>query len=169
MQTLIPFSSSAVSLRATAVKQGSSLIFNFALRDPDNHVRDSLREGRWSSWGRADELWKTTCFEAFFGIPRQPAYWELNLSPSKRAWNLYKFDSYRNPQPPRTSHDFELREIVATSDTLACILKIPVEIEKLELSLNAVIRTRSSPEYFALKHAGAKPDFHLRESFALKL
>src|SRR5579863_5463591 len=32
--------------------------------------------------GRADELWKHTCFEAFVGGPQSPGYLELNFSPS---------------------------------------------------------------------------------------
>src|ERR1700733_5062755 len=31
---------------------------------------------------RRDELWKTTCFEFFFGAQDKKSYFEMNLSPS---------------------------------------------------------------------------------------
>ena len=44
--------------------------------------------------GRADNLWQTTCFEAFLMPGEGPAYVELNLSPSEH-WAAYDFTSRR--------------------------------------------------------------------------
>ena len=41
---------------------------------------------------RTDELWRTTCFEAF--VRTDGGYVEYNLSPSG-AWAAYRFDGYR--------------------------------------------------------------------------
>ncbi len=41
---------------------------------------------------RTDELWKHSCFEAFFGAG--DGYYEFNLSPSTQ-WAAYRFDGYR--------------------------------------------------------------------------
>ena len=43
--------------------------------------------------GRADELWRTTCFEAFIG-GESGSYTELNFSPSGQ-WASYDFDAPR--------------------------------------------------------------------------
>ncbi len=144
---------------------GDQLIVEFLLKDPQNRIEDSLRPGQWKTWERADELWKTTCFEAFIGVQGEARYWELNLSPALQKWNLYSFDGYRSPQPPRTSDTLELASIAATANSLTCGLHAKIALNRLEASLNAVIRTREGVNYFALKHAGLKPDFHLRESF----
>src|SRR5438045_24619 len=42
---------------------------------------------------RADDLWRTTCFEAFLGTG-DGGYYELNFSPSTE-WAVYRFDGYR--------------------------------------------------------------------------
>jgi hypothetical protein len=44
--------------------------------------------------GRADELWRTTCFELFLMPQGGDAYCEFNLSPSER-WAAYDFTGYR--------------------------------------------------------------------------
>lgn len=43
---------------------------------------------------RADNLWQTSCFEAFIGSGTGSGYAEFNLSPSG-AWAAYGFDDYR--------------------------------------------------------------------------
>jgi hypothetical protein len=116
-----------------------------------------------------DGLWKTTCFEAFFREKGSAAYWELNLS-GEGGWNLYRFDGYRNPQPPRESDDFTVLELKTTPGSLECRLKANragLKLHELEASLCAVLRTGSGTHYLSLKHAGAKPDFHLQDSFCL--
>ena len=43
---------------------------------------------------RADDLWKTTCFEAFLRVPGAAAYREWNFAPSGE-WAAYDFTAYR--------------------------------------------------------------------------
>ncbi|MEM8936111.1 MAG: hypothetical protein AAGC77_06860, partial [Pseudomonadota bacterium] len=60
---------------------------------------DSLKIAAPGAPSRADDLWRTTCFEAFIRIPHSvssggAAYWEVNASPS-RQWATYAFSDYR--------------------------------------------------------------------------
>ena len=44
---------------------------------------------------RADDLWKTTCFEAFLRVPGTEADREWNFAPSGE-WAAYDFTAYRD-------------------------------------------------------------------------
>src|ERR1700722_4230711 len=44
--------------------------------------------------GRANELWRHTCFEIFLRKPADDAYCEFNFAPSLQ-WAAYRFDGYR--------------------------------------------------------------------------
>jgi hypothetical protein len=171
LEQLKPFSpiSNQISVSAAIGATGNHLTLQFQLSDPQKLVLDSLRPGAWASWERADELWKTTCLEAFFALPNGKAYLELNLSPAQMKWNLYFFDDYRLPQPPRRSEDFSVYSIQATTNSLTCQLASKNKIPKLLVSLCAVIRTETGPQYHALAHAADKPDFHDRRSFILSI
>ena len=43
---------------------------------------------------RENELWKKSCFELFIAQKSNPAYYELNISPSTN-WNFYSFADYK--------------------------------------------------------------------------
>jgi hypothetical protein len=146
---------------ATAERIEDRLTFEF-------HTKLSAEIGNWKTWPRADELWKSTCYETFFGVQGQKGYWELNLSPSKQRWNLYSFDSYRSPQPPRPSMDLELIEVTVGEISLSCVLQAKQILPQLDVSLCAVVRYESGVGYYALHHPAENPDFHQRESFNLK-
>ena len=45
---------------------------------------------------RKDELWKTTCFEAFFAAADADGYREWNFAP-RGNWAAYDFTGYRVP------------------------------------------------------------------------
>lgn len=146
------------------------LTITFLVQDPRNALADSLNEGQWtgSQMSRKDDLWKKTCFEAFWALPQDERYWELNLS-AAGEWNLYAFDLYRNPQPPRASSDFTMLGVKTQAGQLKCELQSVLKFSKLEVSLCAVLQTRDAQNhYFSTRHAGEKPDFHLRQSLALK-
>jgi hypothetical protein len=49
--------------------------------------------------GRADALWKHTCFEAFVAAADAPGYHEFNFSPSL-DWAIYRFSAYREGMSP---------------------------------------------------------------------
>ena len=117
---------------------------------------------------RAHELWKMTCFEAFWSLPNMDKYWELNLSPWGQ-WNLYAFDRYREPQPPRECFEAQLLSLNVAQATIEATLQIPTNWVTLEMSLCAVVRTHDlGVQYYSSCHAGNKPDFHLRQSFNIE-
>lgn len=124
---------------------------------------------------RTDNLWETTCFEAFIGAPDDPGYLELNFSPSTR-WAIYTFEMYRegmsNPElvvPPliETSTTAGIFELAATLDLSG---QPTMNAARLEIALTAVILEKNGRKSFwALGHPSGSPDFHNRDCFLHKL
>ncbi|MGZ3651575.1 MAG: DOMON-like domain-containing protein [Bdellovibrionota bacterium] len=171
MEKLLPFTPRTLSFSVAGsihFAQGR-LHLRYELLDPRQEVVGGLEPGTYegSAVSRADGLWQSTCFEAFWGIEKSAAYWELNLAPSGRSWNLYRFEGYRVPQPPQPSEDFALEKITIRGGQLDCILVPNISLTRIDASLCAVVKTATATEYLASAHAGAKPDFHLRSSFRL--
>lgn len=119
---------------------------------------------------RVDELWRTTCFEAFVRAPGGEAYLEFNFAPS-HEWAAYRFESYRAgmsqatgfAQPSIETHKdadrFELRALVDLGD-----------FPPAGLALSAVIEETSGVKsYWALAHPEGKPDFHHSAGIVLNL
>lgn len=122
---------------------------------------------------RRDELWRHTCFEAFFRPAGADDYLEFNFSPSTQ-WAAYHFDAYREGMtavvecpPPRieisrSKTELELQVTLDLRWMKDAALKSP-----LRLALSAVIEERGGAKsYWALAHALGKPDFHHPASFA---
>ena len=118
---------------------------------------------------RADELWKTTCFEAFLRIPGSDAYREWNFAPSGQ-WAAYDFAGYREGMaeadvtPP----------YVRMEDNLiwwALGVTIAVDADSVwALGLSAVLEEKDGTKSFwALAHPTEKPDFHHEGSFVASL
>ena len=127
--------------------------------------------------GRADELWRHTCFEAFLRAADADEYFELNLSPSGK-WAAYHFHSCRqgmapaNVAPPRIASRWGLQEGRSTvSGTLGLERGgAPASSDPLQLGLSAVIEERNGRlSYWALAHSPGEPDFHHPACFALEL
>ena len=123
---------------------------------------------------RKDELWKTTCFEAFFAEAVHPWYWEANLSPSL-DWQLYHFRTYREGGKPESRiqavRGERLPENSAGFGFLMTLDSSGLFSSKasIDVGITAVIETQDGKQSFwALAHAGSKPDFHLRKSFVLQ-
>jgi len=120
--------------------------------------------------GRADELWKTTCFEAFFREAGKKRYREWNFAPSGQ-WAAYDFSSRRKgmkstdvAQPPyiRIEDNF-------TWWGLGAAIAIPADTA-WELGLSAVLEEKNGTKsYWALAHGGGEPDFHAADCFAARL
>src|SRR5687768_9062629 len=53
---------------------------------------------------RADDLWKSTCFEVFARTKGSEGYVELNFSPSFQ-WAAYAFSSYRTDRRELPAQD----------------------------------------------------------------
>lgn len=124
---------------------------------------------------RADNLWQSTCFEAFIGAPGSPAYLELNFAPSGQ-WAAYAFSGYREamsnvelvkaPQIETTAGTAHF-ELAAAVDLSGLAI---AEVAGLDAALTAVIQEKNGQKsLWALSHAPGSPDFHKRECFVHKL
>jgi hypothetical protein len=117
---------------------------------------------------RADELWRTTCFELFVRSVGSDAYVEFNFSPSTR-WAAYAFDSYRAGMrdltlavPPRIERtDSGIRVNLAAS-------ALPPSPSRVSVSA-AIEHTDGNISYWALAHPAEKPDFHDAACFVIEV
>ncbi len=116
--------------------------------------------------GRADELWRHTCFEAFVATER--GYREFNLSPSGQ-WAAYHFDDYRSGM--RAADEVAtVAGLDGGSNYVALEGRIELPLGAARLGLSAVIETVDGAKtYWALTHPSDKPDFHHPDSFILDL
>lgn len=119
---------------------------------------------------RVDELWRTTCFEAFIETTPGSAYYEFNLAPSTQ-WAAYHFTGYREGM---AQADVAPPAIItganATHIDVDALIYLPPREGPWQLALSAVIEeTDGAKSYWALKHPPGKPDFHHADSFALEL
>ncbi len=119
-------------------------------------------------------LWEETCFEFFLCPEGSDIYWEFNLSTAGH-WNVYRFTSYRagmQDEPAFRSLPFS---VMVGDDTLCLSLELDLNgilpaSQALKAAVSAVINTSDEGlSYWALAHAGLKPDFHLKEGFMLEL
>ena len=122
--------------------------------------------------GRADELWKTTCFECFLRSPGSESYVELNLSPSER-WAAYSFAGYRagmaeHPMAREPDCTMRLGSSFAIFDAAVPIQDLPPL--PWQIGMSAVIEEQAGTKsYWALAHAEGEPDFHNPACFAAVL
>lgn len=122
--------------------------------------------------GRADELWKTTCFEMFLKPLGNAAYTEINLSPSER-WNAYDFAAYREgmverPFPQEPQCTMRQGTNMAIFDAAIPVKGIPTM--PCALGFTAVLEEEGGVlSYWALAHGGSQPDFHDAACFAASL
>ncbi len=119
---------------------------------------------------RADELWRTTCFEAFVETAPGAGYYEFNLSPSTK-WAAYHFTNYRDAMalaelsPPAIITGASITHI-----DLDALIYLPPSEGAWHLALSAVIEeTNGVKSYWALAHPPGKPDFHHADGFVLEL
>jgi hypothetical protein len=122
--------------------------------------------------GRADGLWRTTCFELFVRKPGEAGYLELNFSPSER-WATCDFSGRREGMAertmrrapvitPRIGRDVALVEVALR---LADLPRLP-----FAFGITAVLEERDAAKsYWALAHGGDAPDFHDPACFAARL
>jgi hypothetical protein len=118
----------------------------------------------------ADDLWHHSCFELFVA-GAGGAYREFNFSPSS-AYAVYDFAQYRAQMKPLHP---QLPPVIAM-DAGACRVQVHLPLALLALpngraqalGVAAVIEERGGRlSYWALHHAGPKPDFHRRASFVI--
>jgi hypothetical protein len=122
---------------------------------------------------RADELWKTTCFELFLKPDGGDGYIEFNFSPSGR-WAAYQFDGHRTGmrdlpltltphiemdkgEPDAWDVGLELHDLPVSAYSMG----ITVVIEELD----------GTKSFWALEHkpGSPAPDFHNADCFTARL
>ena len=152
-----------LTLEAEARRRGRTLSLEYSLIGPVEMVR--WPEG--AARVRTDELWRTTCFEAF--ARTAAGYVEYNLSPSG-AWAAYAFDDYREgmrrleiPAPFIVTRMAQGRFVLTADVTLPEDATGAVGLTAVVEGLDGAIA------YWALRHPSDKPDFHHSDSFALDL
>jgi hypothetical protein len=122
--------------------------------------------------GRADELWKTTCFELFLRPQGGDAYVELNLSPSER-WAAYDFTGYRegmSERPASREPDCTMRQGSSFAIFDAAIPRDTLPALPAAANFTAVIEEQGEVKsYWSLVHAAEKPDFHDSACFTAAL
>ena len=119
---------------------------------------------------RTDELWRTTCFEAFLRPVGEEAYREWNFAPSG-DWAAYDFSAYRDGMseaevgaPPYIRMEDNL-----TWWTLGATIAVDAGTQ-WELGLSAVLEEKDGTKsYWAVAHATDKPDFHHPDCFVARL
>jgi len=120
--------------------------------------------------GRADELWRTTCFELYLQPEGDTAYVEFNFSPSQR-WAAYDFEDYREGMRERPLAAEPVGEAAAgerlfVQDVLLDTAALPPK--PWALGLSAILEEDDGTvSYWALEHSPGKPDFHHPACFAL--
>jgi len=165
--------SPCLAVTAIAVSVEATADDGLALRYRIRGTPDGLRLPSPLPPGPADGLWQHTCCEAFIAGGDDPGYREFNFSPSGQ-WAAYRFTGYREldssfapPAAPQISLQ-ALADGFQLDARLAASL-LPAD-RLLQLGLSVVIEAADgSKSYWALAHGGARPDFHLRQSFTLTL
>lgn len=120
---------------------------------------------------RKDELWRTTCFEAFLRPVGSRAYRELNFSPSAE-WAAYAFDDYRAGMRDAPVIDAPVIELTVEAKRLLLDVTLSLDLppEPHELALSAIIEEKEGTKMFwALAHPPGAPDFHNAACFAADL
>ena len=120
--------------------------------------------------GRADELWKTTCFEAFLRAEGDEAYREWNFALSGQ-WAAYDFAGYREGMADaNVTEPYVRMEDNFTWLALGATIAVPAD-RVWHLALSAVVEeANGAKSYWALAHPpGDQPDFHHADCFAARL
>ncbi len=153
----------AIRLEVEVERDGRSLWLRFTVEgDVDRIVWPAE-----ASTGRADNLWRRTCFEIFVAAA-DDGYVEYNLSPSGE-WASYRFDGLRVGMRS-AAETATVLGLDGASDLVALEGRIDLPDGARRLALSAVIETADGAlSYWALAHPSAKPDFHHPDSFVLDL
>ena len=117
---------------------------------------------------KANELWKSTCFELFLGNEKEETYYELNFS-SSLAWNFYYLSTYRGEVEELTLLNSPKVERFEAKDEFKILFELSVEnVEDFELYNVACILLNKEHKrtFWTIKHLNSQPDFHDKASFS---
>ena len=155
------------SVRVNVVRNENDLRLRYVVDGADHLVIPSPGPSE-----RADELWRTTCFELFLSHGAgQTGYDEFNLAPSGR-WAAYRFGGYRSGMTPlAVDHPPIITTGADEPFMLEARMSFPLEGDVgRALGLSAVIEERGETKSFwALAHRRATPDFHDPDCFIASL
>jgi hypothetical protein len=148
------------------------LVFQYSLEADMSRVRVPPS----GAGGRADTLWKHTCFEAFIASADGPGYHEFNFSPS-HDWAIYRFSAYREGMAPAEFGRSPEISVRRSDDGLELEAAVHLghipelrDARHLRIALAAVIEDENGRlSYWGLRHPPGKPDFHHPNGFALKV
>jgi hypothetical protein len=123
---------------------------------------------------RRYDLWEATCFEWFVGVPGAIDYWEFNMAPSGQ-WNCFYLADYR--QGLREEEAIAVLPFGVREGDDRLTLELTVDLGGLipanlpiEVAITTVVQAKTGElHYLALAHCGDEADFHLRESFQIRL
>ena len=122
--------------------------------------------------GRADDLWRTTCFEIFVKADGAGTYLEFNFSPSG-AWAAYAFAGYRDGRrdlPMSWDPNVEQSANEGRFSLFAEFDSSSFPQGPARIGLTAVIEEKGGAKsYWALNHPLGDPDFHHPDCFVLEL
>ena len=119
---------------------------------------------------RADELWRTTCFEAFLRAAGDEAYREWNFAPSGN-WAAYDFSRRREGMERANIHSppYIRMEDNFTWWTVGATFASDAD-QRWQLGLSAILEEKDGTKsYWALVHPAGEPDFHHPDCFAAQL
>lgn len=158
---------------AERVPDGVRLRFRLRAARAEGFSAVALPAGEGTGSGeRRDGLWKSTCFEAFFGIADSPEYFEFNAA-SSGDWAWYAFDAYRaGMRAPALEAAAEPRRVSErrAPDAYEAEWFVPHAAfaghSVDSIGLAGVLEGAGEVSYWAVTHAGSEADFHRRESFA---
>lgn len=154
--------STVQSIEVTIWQDGDGLHFRYLIEGAEKLMLPDPGEPR-----RADELWRTTCCEAFIG-GESGSYTELNFSPSGQ-WASYDFDAPR--QGMRNSAVECDVWLEGGEDWIAVEAAVSGDFPSDgKLGLSSVIEEADGTKfYWALAHCGDAPDFHDPDCFVARL
>lgn len=150
-----------LTVRVEYARDGAVLTLRYAIWGHADLAEVPFREDV-----RTDELWKSTCFEAFVAGAMPERYHELNLD-LNGAWAAYSFDGYRGAM--RDTDVTPVTGFPAKGDGWRCMglmvdystLSDLAGPEPWQVGLTAVIEEADGTKsYWALHHPRDEPDFH---------
>jgi len=153
---------SVTSIEAQCWQEGGRWRFRYLVEGTEHLVLPDPARPR-----RADDLWRTTCFEAFVSEPGS-AYREYNFSPSGE-WAAYAFDS---PRVGMCDAADQAEVWLEGGETwIAVEAAVAADLAPgSPLNLTAVIEeTGGTASYWALAHPDGPADFHNRDCFVAYL
>ena len=151
-----------LAITVTAHREGDLLLLDYLIGGDVDHLIYPPATGG----ARRDELWRSTCLEAFVRVSGRRDYLELNFAPSL-DWNAYALVDYRaglreaDLAPALERDGYRLSACVRLPDDAGV---------EWQLGLSAVIEEiDGAKSYWALAHAPGPPDFHNPACFAAML